>query len=34
MAERRKALALWSNKIQAIEKRAQLVSLKLVASNR
>ena len=34
MAERRKALTLWSNKIQAIEKSAQLVSLKLVASNR
>ena len=34
MAERRKALTLWSNKIQAIEKGAKLVPLKLVASNR
>lgn len=34
MAERRKAIALWSNKIQAIEKGAQLVPLKLVASGR
>ncbi|MGP1676775.1 MAG: tyrosine-type recombinase/integrase [Burkholderiales bacterium] len=34
MAERRKALTLWSNKIQAIEKGAQLVPLKLVASGR
>ncbi|MBE0619138.1 MAG: tyrosine-type recombinase/integrase [Burkholderiales bacterium] len=34
MAERRKALTLWSNKIRAIEKGAQLVPLKLVASGR
>lgn len=32
MAERRKALTLWSNKIRAIERGAQLVPLKLVAS--
>ena len=34
MAERRKALTLWSNKIRAIENGAQLVPLKLVASGR
>jgi len=34
MAERRKALTLWSNNIRAIEKGAQLVPLKLVASGR
>jgi len=34
MAERRKALTLWSDKIRAIEKGAQLVPLKLVASGR
>ena len=34
LAERRKALTLWSNKIRAIEKGAQLVPLKLVASAR
>jgi integrase len=32
MAERRKALTLWSNKIRAIERGARLVPLKLVAS--
>jgi integrase len=32
LPERRKALTLWSNKIRAIEKGAQLVPLKLVAS--
>lgn len=34
MAERRKALTLWSDKIRAIEKGAQLVPLKLVMSGR
>ena len=34
MAERRKALTLWSNKIRAIERGVQLVPLKLVASSR
>ena len=32
MAERRKALTLWSDKIRAIERGVQLVPLKLVAS--
>jgi integrase len=32
MAERRRALTLWSDKIRAIERGAQLVPLKLVAS--
>lgn len=34
MAERRKALTLWGDKIRVIEKSAQLVALKLVASAR
>jgi integrase len=34
MAERRKALTLWSDKIRAIENRLHLVPLKLVASGR
>ena len=34
LAERRKALTLWGNKIRAIEKGGQLVPLKLVASER
>lgn len=34
MVERYKALTLWSNKIRAIEKGAQLVPLKVVASGR
>ena len=34
LAERRKALTLWGNKVRAIEKGGQLVPLKLVASDR